>query len=257
MGEGGEKAKISLNLDAIELLKTLDSEQRQPTSQEQILLASYVDFGGLRQMWDQRWKYYDEHERMDSLLTEQEIDAIKETSLNTHYTAIPVVDEIWKAAGALGFKGGTVLEPGMGVGNFFGRMPEELSVRSDLIGIEKNIISGRMAQALYPDAKILVQPYEQVQLPNNSVDLIIGNPPFADIKIADPEYRNPKLSVHNYFIVKSLDKLKPGGIAAVITSHYTLDSQGTRAREEMFKRADLVAAIRLPTPHSNRMQERK
>jgi N12 class adenine-specific DNA methylase len=246
VGEGGEKAKISLNLDAIELLKTLDSEQRQPTSQEQILLASYVDFGGLRQMWDQRWKYYDEHERMDSLLTEQEIDAIKETSLNTHYTAIPVVDEIWKAAGALGFKGGIVLEPGMGVGNFFGRMPEELSVRSDLIGIEKNIISGRMAQALYPDAKILVQPYEQVQLPNNSVDLIIGNPPFADIKIADPEYRNPKLSVHNYFIVKSLDKLKPGGIAAVITSHYTLDSQGTRAREEMFKRADLIAAVRLP-----------
>jgi adenine-specific DNA methylase len=134
----------------------------------------------------------------------------------------------------------------MGIGNFFARMPEELSKVSDLIGIEKNVISGRMAQALYPDAKIVVKPYEQVQLPNNSVDLIIGNPPFADIKITDPLYKNPKLSVHNYFIVKSLDKLKPGAVAAVITSHYTLDSQSMRARDEMFARADLVAAIRLP-----------
>jgi N12 class adenine-specific DNA methylase len=243
---GGDKFKVSHNLDAIQLLKTLDTEQRPATHDEQTVLANYVDFGGLRQMWDQRWNFRNEHTRMESILSEEEIDAIKETSINTHYTSIPVVDEVWKAANALGYTGGTVLEPGMGVGNFFGRIPEELSRVSNLIGIEKNVISGRMAQALYPDAKIIVQPYEQVQLPNNSVDLIIGNPPFADIKITDPLYKNPKLSVHNYFIVKSLDKLKPGGIAAVITSHYTLDSQGARAREEMFARADLVGAIRLP-----------
>lgn len=246
VGVGGDKFKVAQNLDAIQLLKTLDNEQRQATADEQTVLANYVDFGGLRAMWDQRWNFRNEHARMESLLSEEEIEAIKETSLNTHYTSIPVVDHIWKAASRLGFKGGTVLEPGMGIGNFFGRMPEELSKTSDLIGIEKNIISGRMAQVLYPDAKIIVKPYEQVQLPNNSVDLLIGNPPFADIKITDPLYKNPKLSVHNYFIVKSLDKLKPGAVAALVTSHYTLDSQSTRAREEMYARADLVAAIRLP-----------
>ena len=246
VGIGGDKFKVSGNLDAIQLLKTLDEEHRPATEEELSVLARYVDFGGLRQMWDQQWNFRNEHARMEEILSEDDIEAIKETPLNTHYTSIPVVDQIWKAAANLGFKGGTVLEPGMGIGNFFARMPEDLSKVSDLIGIEKNVISGRMAQALYPDAKIVVKPYEQVQLPNNSVDLIIGNPPFADIKITDPLYKNPKLSVHNYFIVKSLDKLKAGAVAAVITSHYTLDSQGVRAREEMFARADLVAAIRLP-----------
>jgi N12 class adenine-specific DNA methylase len=246
IGVGGDKFKVSHNLDAIQLLKTLDEEQRNATQEEQTILANYVDFGGLRTMWDQRWNFRNEHTRMESILSEEEIEAIKETSLNTHYTSIPVVDEVWKAANRLGFQGGTVLEPGMGIGNFFGRMPVQLAEKSDLIGIEKNIISGRMAQALYPDAKIIVQPYEQVQLPNNSVDLFIGNPPFADIKITDPLYKTPKLSVHNYFLVKSLDKLKPGAVAAVITSHYTLDSQNPRAREEMFARADLVGAVRLP-----------
>ena len=243
---GGAKAKIRANLDALELMKQIESEERSPTPQEQALLAGYVDFGGLRQMWDQSWSFQEEHKRIESLLTEEEIEAIKETSINTHYTALPVVDKIWEASQRLGFAGGRILEPGMGIGNFFGRLPDALSVRSELLGVEKNILSGRMAQMLYPDANIIVKAYEQVQIPNNSVDLIIGNPPFAEIKVFDKDYTNPKLSVHNYFIVKSLDKLRANGIATLITSHYTLDSTSTRAREAMFERADLVGAIRLP-----------
>jgi N12 class adenine-specific DNA methylase len=246
IGSGGDKSKIKLNLDALELLKSIEAAERIATPAEQSQLAGYVDFGGLRKMWDQSYNYRAENSRMYSILTPEEIDAIKETSINTHYTAMGVVDSVWKAAAHLGFDGGRVLEPGMGVGNFFGRIPQDLAAHSELMGVEKNIVSGRMAKLLYPDARITVKPYEDVRIPNNSVDLIIGNPPFAEIKIFDPDYANPKLSVHNYFIVKSLDKLKPGGIAALITTHYTLDSASNVARAEMAKRADLVAAIRLP-----------
>jgi N12 class adenine-specific DNA methylase/GGDEF domain-containing protein len=249
IGSGGEKTKINANLDAIALLKKLQEEGRVPTAAEQKQLASYVDFGGLRAMFDRSYMFREENDRLESLLTDEEIAAIKETSINTHYTALPVVDQMWKAVKRLGFGGGSILEPGMGIGNFFGRIPADLSKRSALIGVEKNIISGQMASMLYPDAKIVIKPYEQVAMPNDSVDLIIGNPPFAEIKIFDPLYNKPKFSVHNYFIVKSLDKLKPGGIAALITSHYTMDgnsSSSLAAREAMFERADLVGAIRLP-----------
>jgi N12 class adenine-specific DNA methylase len=249
IGSGGEKTKIRANLDSIELLKKLMEEGRVPTPEEQKQLARYVDFGGLRAMFDRRWEFDKENDRLEKLLTPEEIAAIKETSLNTHYTALPVVDQMWKAVKRLGFSGGTILEPGMGIGNFFGRIPGDLSKRSSLIGIEKNIVSGQMASMLYPDAKIIIRPYEQVTMPNDSVDMIIGNPPFADIKIFDPLYTKPKFSIHNYFIVKSLDKLKPGGVAALITSHYTMDGNASgsiAAREAMFERADLIGAIRLP-----------
>jgi len=246
IGAGGAKAKINLNLDSLELMKRIEGESRAATSKEQRELAKYVDFGGLRQLWDQPTQYRKESDRLESILSNEEIEAVKETSINTHYTALPVVDRIWEAAARLGFSGGRVLEPGMGIGNFFGRIPSHISMRSELMGIEKNILSGRMAQMLYPDASIVVKPYEEVQIPNGSVDLIIGNPPFGEIKIFDKNYTAPKLSIHNYFIVKSLDKLRENGIAALITSHYTLDSESSAARAEMFKRADLVAAIRLP-----------
>jgi len=246
IAEGGSKARIQHNLDILELLKTIQVEQRTATTDEQNRIAQYIDFGGLRELWDQGYRYYEERNRLAEILTEEEIDAVKETSLNTHYTAIDVVDQMWAAANRLGFAGGRILEPGMGVGNFFARIPGQLLHESELFGVEKNPLSGALASMLYPDAKILVQPFEDTRLPNNSFDLIIGNPPFADIKIADPEYSDPKLSVHNYFLVKSLDKLKPGGIAVCISSHYTLDSLDVRARRAMAARADLVAAIRLP-----------
>ena len=246
IGLTADKAKIAGNLAAVGLLKAVEREQRSPTPEEQARLASYVDFGGLRKLWDQSWVYREENKRLAELLSPDEIHAIKETSINTHYTSMAIVDRVWEAAQRLGFDGGRVLEPGMGVGNFFGRIPARLAASSELTGIEKNVVSGRMAQTLYPDARIVVKPFENVLIPNKSMDLIVGNPPFAEIKIFDPEYAHPKLSTHNYFIVKSLDKLKPGGIAALITSHYTLDSASDTARVEMAKRADLVAAIRLP-----------
>ena len=246
IADGGSRTRINQNIDIIALLKNLKTENRQATPEEQNQLAQYIDFGGLREMWDQSWKYWEERDRLSKILDDGEIEAIQETSINTHYTAIPVVDQIWNAAQRLGFNGGRVLEPGMGVGNFFGRIPDQLLHETELYGVEKNPISGAMAQQLYPDAKVLVQSYEDTKLPHNAFDMIIGNPPFADIKIADPEYSNPKLSLHNYFLVKSLDKLRPGGIACCITSHYTLDTLDDRARREMFKRADLVGAIRLP-----------
>ncbi|MGA2048679.1 MAG: N-6 DNA methylase, partial [Terracidiphilus sp.] len=246
IAEGGSKTRIQHNLDILELLKSIQAEQRVATTDEQNRIAQYIDFGGLRELWDQGYRYYEERNRLAEILTEDEIDAVKETSLNTHYTAIEVVDQMWAAANRLGFTGGRILEPGMGVGNFFARIPDQLLHESELFGVEKNPLSGALASMLYPDAKILVQPFEDTRLPNNSFDMVIGNPPFADIKIADPEYSDPKLSLHNYFLVKSLDKLKPGGIAVCISSHYTLDSLDVRARRAMAARADLVAAIRLP-----------
>jgi len=246
IADGGSRARINQNIEIIAILKTLEKEERQATVEEQNQLAQYIDFGGLRAMWDQSWKYSEEREKLSEILEENEIEAIQETSINTHYTAIPIVDQIWHAAQHLGFNGGRVLEPGMGVGNFFGRIPDQLLHQTELYGVEKNPISGAMAKQLYPDAKVLVQSYEDTKFPHNAFDMVIGNPPFADIKIADPEYSSPKLSLHNYFLVKSLDKLRPGGIACCITSHYTLDTLNDRARREMFKRADLVGAIRLP-----------
>jgi N12 class adenine-specific DNA methylase len=246
IAEGGPKARIQHNLDILELFKTIQGEQRTAAPDEQNRIAQYIDFGGLRELWDQGYRYYEERNRLAEILTEEEIDAVKETSLNTHYTAIEIVDQMWEAAGRLGFAGGRILEPGMGVGNFFARIPDQFLHESELFGVEKNPLSGALASLLYPDAKILVQPFEDTRLPNNSFDLVIGNPPFADIKIADPEYSDPKLSLHNYFLVKSLDKLKPGGIAVCISSHYTLDSLDVRPRRALAARADLIAAIRLP-----------
>ena len=186
IAEGGSKARIQNNLDILELLKSIQAEQRTATTDEQNRIAKYIDFGGLRELCDQGYRYYEERNRLAEILAEEEIDAVKETSLNTHYTAIDVVDQMWAAANRLGFAGGRILEPGMGVGNFFARIPDQLLHESELFGVEKNPLSGALASMLYPDAKILVQPFEDTLLPNNSFDLIICNPPFADIKIADP-----------------------------------------------------------------------
>jgi hypothetical protein len=176
IAEGGSKARIQHNLDILELLKSIQAEQRVATADEQNRIAQYIDFGGLRELWDQGYRYYEERNRLAEILTEDEIDAVKETSLNTHYTAIEVVDQMWAAANRLGFTGGRVLEPGMGVGNFFARIPDQLLHESELFGVEKNPLSGALASMLYPDAKILVQPFEDTRLPNNSFDMVIGNP---------------------------------------------------------------------------------
>jgi hypothetical protein len=188
IAEGGSKARIQHNLDILELLKSIQADQRTATTDEQNRIAQYIDFGGLRELWDQGYRYYEERNRLAEILTEDEIDAVKETSLNTHYTAIEVVDQMWAAANRLGFAGGRILEPGMGVGNFFARIPDQLLHESELFGVEKNPLSGALASMLYPDAKILVQPFEDTRLPNNSFDMVIGNagPPAHRARLPKP-----------------------------------------------------------------------
>lgn len=253
IGAGGEITKIKGNLDALELLKEIQSEGREiATPDEQATLAKYVDFGGLVGMLQNYHKpeYAQHYERYKKILSAEERQEINETLPNTHYTSMQMVDGIWKAIQRLGFRGGRVLEPGMGIGNFFGRMPEKLTGKSDLFGVERNPLTGSMAKLLYADAKIIVKPFQKFLAPQNSLDLIVGNVPFQDVTITDdPLYSKLRLNLHNYFIVKSLDMLRPGGVAALITSRYTMDGvkgPSERAREEMAKRADLVAAIRLP-----------
>ncbi len=253
IGSGGEITKIKGNLDALELLKKLQAEGREvATPEEQAILAKYVDFGGLVGMLQNRDKpeYADHYARFEKLLTPEEIQEIRETLPNTHYTSLKMVDWMWQAMQKMGFKGGRILEPGMGIGNFWGRMPRDISGKSELYGVERNPLTGAMARLLYPDARIMVKPFQQVTVPDNSLDTIIGNVPFQDFAVTDdPRYRKLKLNLHNYFIVKSLDMLRPGGIAALITSRYTMDNGtglGVRAREEMARRADLIAAFRLP-----------
>jgi N12 class adenine-specific DNA methylase/broad specificity phosphatase PhoE len=251
IGKGGEKTKLNANLDALETLKKIQAEGREiATPDEQKVLAQYIDFGGLVGMLERPWDYPEQTKRFNTILTPAEIQEIKETLPNTHHTSMQMVDWAWKAMQRLGFKGGRWMEPGMGIGNMIGRMPEKISQRSEVYGVERNPLTGSMAKLLYPDAKIQVKPFQHFTVPNNSFDAAVGNVPFQDVTINDdPAYRDLKLNLHNYFIVKTLDKLKPGGIAALITSRYTLDSgkgAGYRAREEMAKRADLLAAIRLP-----------
>ena len=251
IGSGGEKAKLNSNLDALELLKKIQEEGREvATPDEQKILAKYVDFGGLVGMLERPYDYPQQYARYQKILTPAEQQEIKETLPNTHYTSMEMVDATWKALQRLGFKRGRWIEPGMGIGNFVGRVPEKIAEHSEIYGVERNPLTGSMAKLLYPDAKIQVKPFQQFQIPNNSFDAAIGNVPFQDVNITDdPAYKDLKLNLHNYFIVKTLDKLKPGGVAALITSRYTMDSakgSGERAREEMAKRADLVAAIRLP-----------
>jgi N12 class adenine-specific DNA methylase len=253
IGTGGEITKIKGNLDALETLKKIQAEGRETaTPEEQETLAKYVDFGGLVGMLQNYWKpeYAKHYERFQKLLTSDEIQEIRETLPNTHYTSLQMVDWMWKAMQKMGFRGGRLLEPGMGIGNFIGRMPKPVSGKSEILGVERNPLTGAMAKLLYPDAKIVVKPFQQFMVPDGSLDAVIGNVPFQDFDVTDdPVYRALKLNLHNYFIVKSLDKLRPGGIAALITSRYTMDNskgKGQRAREEMAKRADLIAAIRLP-----------
>jgi N12 class adenine-specific DNA methylase/2'-5' RNA ligase len=253
IGSGGEITKIKGNLDALETLKNIQKEGREiATPEEQQTLSKYVDFGGLVGMLQNHWKpeYAKHYERFQNLLTKEEIQDIRETLPNTHFTSMQMVDWMWKAMGRMAFRGGRVGEFGMGIGNFVGRMPEKVSNRSEIIGVERNPLTGSMARLLYPDAKIAVKPFQEFQVPNDSFDAVIGNVPFQDVDITnDPPYAKLKLNLHNYFIVKSLDKIRPGGLLTVITSRYTMDNttgKGQRAREEMAKRADLLLALRLP-----------
>ncbi|MGN0678922.1 MAG: YodL domain-containing protein, partial [Oscillospiraceae bacterium] len=247
IGEGGLKAKFRNNIAAITTLKTIENEKRTATPDEQQILAKYVGWGGLAQAFDptkEQWSK--EYKQLRELLTDDEYKAAAESTLNAHYTSPEIIEAMYKALENFGYEGGNVLEPAMGVGNFFGCMPDGISKESNLYGVELDSLTGRIAKQLYPQADIRVQGFEKTDFPDNFFDVAVGNVPFGNYGIADRRYDKEHFLVHDYFFAKTLDKVAPGGIVAFVTSKGTLDKTNPKVREYLAKRADLIGAIRLP-----------
>lgn len=246
LGAGGQKTKYQNNVAAIRLLKELEAQGRAATPEEQEILARYVGWGGLPQAFDEtNEKWAAEYAELKELLTPEEYASARGSTLNAHYTSPTVIQSIYEAVGRMGIEPDTVLEPAMGVGNFFGLLPETMR-DATLLGVELDSITGRLACQLYPQAKILVDGFEHVNLPDNSIDLAVGNVPFGSYKLPDPRYDSKNLLIHDYFFAKTLDKVRPGGIVAYITSKGTLDKQDGTVREYLAQKADLLGAVRLP-----------
>ena len=245
LGEGGPKSKFADNLQAIQLLKQLEAEGRQAAPDEQEVLSRYVGWGGIPEAFDpnkEAWK--SEYDKLKEILTPEEYQSAAGSTLNAHYTSPVVIQAIYSGLQQMGFQSGKILEPAMGVGNFFGMLPESMRT-SRLYGVELDSISGRIARQLYPDADITIAGFETTNR-KNSFDLVVGNVPFGNYSVNDRDYNSMNLSIHNYFVVKALDQVRPGGITAVVTSRYTLDAKNSAARRYMAERADLLGAIRLP-----------
>ena len=242
----GAKTRFGWNMDAIRTLKQIESENRYATPEEQKVLARYVGWGGLSQAFDSRnEKWGSEYHELKELLTDQEYRAARETVTNAFYTPPEVVDAVYTALQKFGFSGGNVLEPSMGTGNFFGSLPGSLS-GCKLFGVEKDQLSGRIARQLYPDAEIQIKGFEETEFENNFFDVVVGNVPFGDFKLFDKKHNPMEFKVHDHFIAKSIDHVRPGGIVAVITTKGTLDQQNTQVRKYLAQRAELLGAVRLP-----------
>ena len=245
LGVGGAKAKFHRNMDAINLLKELEFDNRQATPEEQDVLSKYVGWGGLADAFDEskdNWK--DEFAELYATLTPEEYAAARASTLNAHYTSPTVIKAIYETVGNMGFRTGNILEPSMGVGNFFGCLPETMQ-GSKLYGVELDSITGRIAKQLYPNANITVAGFETTDR-RDFYDLAIGNVPFGQYQVNDRAYNKLGFSIHNYFFAKALDQVRPGGIVAFVTSRYTMDSKDDRARRYIAERAELLGAIRLP-----------
>ena len=246
LGAGGQKTKFQNNVAAIRLLKDLESQGRLAAPEEQEVLARYVGWGGLPQAFDEaNEKWAAEYAELKELLTPEEYASARGSTLNAHYTSPTVIQSIYEAVGRMGIQPETVLEPAMGVGNFFGLLPETMQ-GATLLGVELDSITGRLAGQLYPQAKILVDGFEHTNLPDNSIDLAVGNVPFGNYKLPDPRYDSKNLLIHDYFFAKTLDKVRPGGIVAFISSKGILDKQDSTVREYLAQKADLLGAVRLP-----------
>ena len=247
IGTGGLKTKFQNNIAAITTLKTIESESRSATPEEQKILAKYVGWGGMPQAFDQANEQWSkEYKQLRELLTDDEYKAAAESTLNAHYSSPEIIGAMYKALNNFGFNGGNVLEPAMGVGNFFGCMPESMNNDSRLYGVELDSLTGRIAQQLYPQADIRVQGFEKSDFPDNFFDAAIGNVPFGNYGVADRRYDKEHFLIHDYFFAKTLDKVAPGGVVAFVTSKGTLDKKNSKVREYLAKRADLIGAIRLP-----------
>ena len=246
LGAGGQKTKYQNNVAAIRLLKDLEAQGRSATPEEQEVLSRYVGWGGIPQAFDAaNEKWASEYTELKTLLTPKEYASARGSTLNAHFTSPTVIEGMYQALEQMGVHPDTVLEPAMGVGNFFGLLPESMR-NATLMGVELDSITGRLAKQLYPQANITVDGFERVNLPDNSIDLAVGNVPFGSYKLADPRYDKQNLLIHDYFFVKTLDKVRPGGIVAFITSKGTLDKQDSTVREYLAQRADLLGAVRLP-----------
>ena len=246
LGAGGPKTKYQNNVAAIRLLKVLEEQGRSATPEEQEVLSRYVGWGGIPQAFDEaNEKWASEYAELKTLLTPEEYASARGSTLNAHFTSPTVIEGMYQALEKMGVHPDTVLEPAMGVGNFFGLLPESMQGAA-LVGVELDSITGRLAKQLYPQASITVDGFERVNLPDNSIDLAVGNVPFGSYKLADPRYDRQNLLIHDYFFVKTMDKVRPGGIVAFITSKGTLDKQDSTVREYLAQRADLLGAVRLP-----------
>ena len=245
LGAGGPKQKFARNIKAIKTLFTLEQEHRGATAEEQQVLSQYVGWGGLADAFDpDKSSWAKEYAELKGLLSEEEYKAARGSVLNAHYTSPTVIRAIYDAVERMGFRTGNILEPSMGVGNFFGMLPESMA-DSRLYGVELDSITGRIAQKLYPEANIKVAGFETTDR-RDFYDLAIGNVPFGNYKVNDKAYNKLNFSIHNYFFAKAIDQVRPGGIVAFVTSRYTLDSKDSAARKHIAERADLLGAIRLP-----------
>lgn len=227
LGYGGPKAKFRMNTNAIRLLKQLEAENRLATPDEQTILSKYVGWGALSAAFNEnneQWK--SEYEELRGLLTPEEYAAARSSTLNAHYASPTVISAIYSALSSFGFKTGNVLEPACGIGNFFGMLPDEMR-GSKLYGVELDPVTGRIARQLYQSANIAIQGFEETNLPDSFFDVVIGNVPFGDYSVPDKKYDKEHMLIHDYFIAKSLDKVRPGGIVAVVTSSGTLDKQNS------------------------------
>ena len=245
LGVGGAKAKYQANINAIRLLKHLEAEGLQASAEQQQVLSRYVGWGGLADAFDEsKQNWAAEFRELRELLTPEEYTAARASTLNAHYTSPTVIKAIYEAVGNMGFRTGNILEPSMGVGNFFGCLPEQMQ-GSKLYGVELDSITGRIAKQLYPKADITVAGFETTDR-RDFYDLAIGNVPFGQYQVNDRAYNKLGFSIHNYFFAKALDQVRPGGIVAFVTSRYTMDSKDDHARRYIAERADLLGAIRLP-----------
>ena len=246
LGVNGPKARFNANVAAVETLKNIESEGRTATPEEQKILSGYTGWGAIPQAFDPNnsdWK--NEYENLKTVLNDAEYSDARRSTLNAHYTSPIVINAIYKGLANLGFGKGKILEPAMGIGNFFGVMPENMR-SSELHGVELDDLTGRIAKQLYPDADIQIKGFEKTDFENNSFDVVVGNVPFGNYKVNDKDYNKNNFLIHDYFIAKSLDKVHPGGVVAVVTSKGTMDKENDDIRKFIAQRAELLGAIRLP-----------
>ena len=246
LGHGGPKAKFRMNMDAIRTLQTIEFEQRLATPEEQEVLSRYVGWGSLPQVFEENnAAWADEFRELYETLSPEEYEAARASVLNAHYTSPTVIKAMYAAIEKMGFRMGNILEPSCGIGNFFGLLPESMA-GSKLYGVELDSITGRIARQLYRNANIAVQGYENSNLPDSFFDLAVGNVPFGNYSIADKRYDKNNFLIHDYFFAKTLDKLRPGGILAFVTSSGTMDKKNPAVRKYIAQRAELLGAVRLP-----------